>query len=115
MSERGPKGTQPEEDQRKTGIRIPVPWSRDPIEVRGLGTILTLTLVTICLTAYMVWKMSEEVTVAHALSVTQHVRLEEAVTEQTYVLSLKQEDREKLNIAMPDSLRKKLRRRNGSD
>lgn len=36
-------------------------------------------------------------------------RLLEAMTENTYVLSLPQSEREKLNIAMPDSLRKKLR------
>lgn len=33
----------------------------------------------------------------------------EVMTEQNYILSLSQERREKLEIAMPDSLRKKLR------
>ena len=34
----------------------------------------------------------------------------EATTENTYVLSLSQAEREKLNIAMPESLRRKMRR-----
>lgn len=39
----------------------------------------------------------------------------EATTENTYVLSLSQADRERLNLAMPDSLRRKLRRQYGDD
>lgn len=33
----------------------------------------------------------------------------ESISEQTYVLSLPQVEREKLNLAMPESLRKKIR------
>jgi len=36
-------------------------------------------------------------------------RVWEAVTEMTFVLSLPQSEREKLNLAMPESLRRKLR------
>ena len=38
-------------------------------------------------------------------------KLLEAMTENTYVLSLPQAERERLNIVMPDSLRRKLRTR----
>lgn len=39
-----------------------------------------------------------------------HLTGEEALRENTYVLSLSQPEREKLNLAMPDSLRKKQAR-----
>lgn len=38
-------------------------------------------------------------------------RILEATTENTYVLSLSQAERERLNIAMPESLRRKVHRR----
>lgn len=101
----------PPEERRSTGIKIPVPWSKDPIEVRGLGTILSLALVAICLTAYMVYQLNEKVTMANALSVAEHVKIEEVMAEQTYVLTLSAEKREQLNLAMPPSLRRKIRER----
>ena len=42
-------------DQRKPGIKIPLPWG-GALELRGLGTILTLTVIAQFLVAYMVYE-----------------------------------------------------------
>lgn len=45
----------------------------------------------------------------HTANEAQHLKLLEAIAENTYVLALPQADRERLNIAMPESLRRKIR------
>lgn len=97
-----PAGDQ--EDQRKTGLKIPTPWG--PLEVRGLGTILTLALLAVCFTAYLVWEGKQE----HAKIVQEVIKVTEAMQEQTYVLTLGTQEREALNLSMPWSLRNKIRR-----
>lgn len=99
------------EERRKTGIRIPVPWSKEPIEVRGLGTILTLSLIAVCLTAYMVYDVKAQMPVEHQKIVVAVDSLKEATMEQTYVLSLDETQRKNLDLRMPPSLRAKQRRR----
>ena len=97
----------PQEERRGgTGIKIPVPWSQKPIEIRGLGTIVALTFLCSAGGLYLIYESKGEheklTQVAHSI--------ESAVSEQTYVLSLPQEEREQLKITMPASLRTKIRR-----
>lgn len=92
------------------------------IEVKGLGlegrlrgkrlvNANSLLLTAVCALAALGYQH-------HASSEEQHKKqgeelrqIHEAMAENTYVLSLSQADREKLNIAMPDSLRRKVRSR----
>lgn len=46
-----------------------------------------------------------------AVILVMQYRIMESISEQTYVLSLSQAERERLNLTMPDSLRKKLKAR----
>jgi hypothetical protein len=46
----------------------------------------------------------------HKASEEAFKKIYEATVENTYVLSLPQAEREKLNISIPDSLRRKMRR-----
>lgn len=97
----------PQEERRGgTGIKIPVPWSQKPIEIRGLGTIVALTFVCSAVGLYLIYEGKRE----HENIVKVVATVETAVTEQTYVLSLTQEERERLKITMPPSLRSKIRR-----
>ena len=43
-------------EKRTDGMSIPVPWSKEPIKIRGLGTIMTLLLVAVSLMAYVLWE-----------------------------------------------------------
>lgn len=98
------KQPEAQEEKRASQISIPTPWG--PIVVRGLGTILTIGVAGMVLIGSWVWDGKAEhkdITTAVGLVVEQ-------MSEQTYVLSLKPEDREKLNISMPHSLRNKIRR-----
>lgn len=47
-------------DQRVAGFSIPVPWSKEPIKVRGLGTIMTLMLVAVSLMTYVLWEHMDQ-------------------------------------------------------
>jgi hypothetical protein len=68
-------------------------------KAKGQSTLVILCFFALVGLGYM-HHISEETILSKVL---------EAMTENTYVLSLSQAEREKLNIAMPDSLRKKLR------
>lgn len=63
----------------------------------------TLILVFICVIAYLGY-------VHHIANEEGLRRVYEALVENTYVLSLSQSERERLNVAMPESLRRKLKR-----
>lgn len=92
------------------------------IEVKGLGlegrmrgrrliNTQSLLLAAICaLTAlgYQHHASSEE---SHKEQGKEIAKIHESMSENTYVLSLSQAEREKLNIAMPESLRRKIRNR----
>lgn len=63
-----------------------------------------ITLLLICAVAWFMWWH-------HSTTEDLMRKNLEATTENTYVLSLSQAEREKLNIAMPESLRRKLKSR----
>lgn len=99
---------QQQDDQRKTGLKIPTPWG--PLEVRGLGTMLSLTLTAVALIGYMVFKMDQKLD-DHGAKTQQSIEsLRDEMAAQTYVLTLGQKERESLNLSMPHSLRKKMAR-----
>lgn len=50
----------PNSEQRTSGLSIPVPWSKEPIKVLGLGTVMTLMLVAVSLMAYVLWEHKGE-------------------------------------------------------
>jgi hypothetical protein len=93
-----------EHEERRRIVRIPVPWSRNPIEFRGYDLVLVLSAASLPFIAYFLYVIYTDG--EHA-----HLKIMEALNEQTYVLSLPQEKREALNISMPESLKTKIRKR----
>ncbi len=89
--------------------------AEETLDVKGFGTevklkgagILSkngLTLALICLLIFAIYKH-------HTDNEAALTRIYEAMAENTYVLSLPQAEREKLQIAIPESLRRKMRHR----
>jgi hypothetical protein len=86
----------------------------DELEVSGMGwkaklsgrqsLLFGLLLVCVMGSAWSFYKHREEVHEEHA-------QLRELLSEAVYVLSLKPEEREKLRLDMPDTLRSKMRRK----
>lgn len=82
----------------------------DELEVSGMGWKAKLTgkqsllyglfLALVCGSAWSFYKTHEE-----------HAQLRDLFSEVVYVLSLKPEDRERLRLDMPDTLRSKMRRK----
>lgn len=93
---------------RRRSIKIPVPWSRDPIEIRGYDMIILLVAAAIPFTAYFLYEIKTNGDAAHN-------QILDALAVQTYVLSLSQDKREALNISMPESLRRRIRNRRGDN
>lgn len=97
--------TEEKSEQKRRSIKIPVPWSSNPIEIRGYDFILILLVAAVPFGAYFLYELKTD-------SNTAHTKIFEALEVHTYVLSLPQDKRDALNISMPDSLRKKVRNRN---
>ncbi len=74
--------------------------------MKGAGVLSKngLTVALICLLIFGIYKH-------HTDNEAALTRIYEAMAENTYVLSLPQAEREKLNIAIPESLRRKMRHR----
>lgn len=111
MSEQKTPGECPiQQDERRTGagIDIPVPWSKEPVRIRGLSIIMTMVLVALSITASLVWGIREDMTKDHKSLITQNAQIVEALTEQTYIQSLSDKERADLNLTIPPSLRNKL-------
>jgi hypothetical protein len=90
----------------------------ETIEVEGPGGskvrasgFTTAALLIACLLAYAGYLHHTANEAQLARIEVQLTRVFEAMSEQTFVLSLSQAEREKLNITMPESLRKKIRER----
>lgn len=52
--------TESVEDRRQQGIEIPVPWSPNPIKIRGLTTIMGLLLVLTGVSCWTGWQTVEQ-------------------------------------------------------
>lgn len=92
---------EPVSNSRRRSIKIPIPWSSNPIEIRGYDFILIFLVAVIPFGAYFLFEMKTKGEEAH-------LQIFQALEVQTYVLSLSQDKRDKLNISMPQSLRKRL-------
>ena len=84
-------------------IKAPGGWG---ITASGAQTILALLVIVLIFLGYL-HHQAEQITLADSSS--QHQRIEQKFDEMTYVLTLSQADRERLNISMPASLRSKVR------
>lgn len=87
----------------------------ETLDVKGFGTevklkgagILSKNGLTVALICFLIFAIYKH----HTDNEAALTRIYEAMAENTYVLSLPQADREKLNIAIPESLRRKMRHR----
>lgn len=76
------------------------------LKVRATGSDVSRVLAISTVLGLILWAVYEH----HNGSREMLQRILEATSENTYVLSLSQVERERLNIAMPESLRRKVRR-----
>ena len=96
-------------DENGNGIEVRGPKGIS-IRTRGQWAYLTVVILLCCgFVAYLVWDHArDQIDAVKALAGNQKAILE-AQQETTYVLTLTPEEREKLNLRMPDSLRQKIR------
>ena len=87
----------PSSNGRRRSIRIKLPMGAE-IEIRGYDILMILVAVAAGLGTYFLYTSQEE-----------HQHLQESFAEMVYVLSITQEERMKLNLAMPATLKQKLR------
>jgi hypothetical protein len=79
--------------------------------VRGHDVIVViLVLVVMFGLGFLLWQHDRDTAVIHAELAANQKALAEHMEDMLYVLSLSETDRQKLNLAMPDSLRKRKRR-----
>jgi hypothetical protein len=79
---------------------------------QGRDTIIVLLIGVIVALGYLHHQSADQ----HLQDMAaQHQKIDDKFNEMIYVLSLTQPDREKLNIAMPESLRAKIRRQRRLD
>src|SRR3990167_4767327 len=102
--------------ERRAVLKIPTPWG--PVEVRGISTIMSLVLAAVVLIGYMLYDHDKDTVVRRSVAGTEHKQIieqskavESAIIDLTYVFTLSPEERGKLKLDMPDSLRKRLRDR----
>ncbi len=106
------------ENGRRQTIRIPVPWGSGYIEIRGISVITSLTFTVVCMIGVMLYAhenirdKDEDALVMRMdqLSARQQ-ETTEAQRELNYIMTLTPEQRARLNLEMPDSLRKRMRSR----
>lgn len=95
---------------RRRGLKIKLPGGTE-VEVRGYDIINILLVAAVAGIGTYLWVGKDE----HKQIMQHQVIQEQMLAEMIYVLSLPQEQRDKLNISMPQSLREKLRRRESTN
>jgi hypothetical protein len=80
------------------GSEVELPWG---VRIRTHSNVLVAIIVVVVMVGFLAWQ--------HLLLADNQLKLESAMNEMVFVTSLTPEERAKLDIAMPDSLRKKLR------
>ncbi len=80
-----------------------------PIKVKGLNT-LVVVILSVAL-GYIVWDTRAQISAHHATMIGQSQQLQETMDEFVYIQSIAEEERMKLKLSMPDSLRRKVRGR----
>ena len=100
-------------DKRHT-ITIPTPWGK--VEIRGISSVLSIILALLSVMVYGGWDHIQDTQARRGVAQAEHKsitgevqQVEERLTEVIYVLSLSQEERTKLKLEMPDSLRRRAR------
>lgn len=78
-----------------------------PVKIKGLN-MLVVAILAVAL-GYIVWDVDAKISEHHATMLTQSQNLQETMDEFVYIQSLAEEDRMKLKLSMPDSLRRKVR------
>lgn len=97
--------------QRQPLLKIKLPWGE--LQARGETVILTILIIICTGTAIMVYDRGIIARAEH-LELSKDLRsFTEAVAEQSYILTLSTDRREKLGLMMPYSLCKKLGNRCG--
>jgi Na+/melibiose symporter-like transporter len=90
-------------DRRKS-FTLKTPFGT--LDVRGYDIMVIFTIMLGCCMAIFIWFNTKE----HAAIFGELMKQTSAIEEQTYVLTLTPEQRNKLDIEMPESLRKKTGR-----
>jgi hypothetical protein len=97
-----------EYEQRLAGGGVKIGWMGFRLEGKGravVGVLLALAVVAILMAGgYAHDKKNEE---ASTQRQKEHTAMEERLNEVVYVLTLSQQERERLNLSIPDSLRRK--------
>ena len=110
------EGEQEEEtpaQARQPMVRLKLPWGE--LQARGTDVILTFVLIIVAVTAALVYDFRVAAKAEH-LELSQSIKnFTEAVVEQSYILTLSAERRERLGLSMPYSLCKKLGARCGEN
>jgi len=78
-----------------------------PIRVKGLN-MLVVAILAVAL-GYIVWDTRVQIASHHSAMVGQSQNLQETMDEFVYIQSLQEDERMKLKLSMPDSLRRKVR------
>lgn len=84
---------------RRRELKVSLPGGIS-FSLRGFDVVLMIVAATMPLMAYFMWEMKENGNAEHA-------QIAEAIEVQSYILTLSQEKREALNLAMPESIRKR--------
>lgn len=84
------------------------------IEFRGVQIIAVLVLCGMAAIGTATWTFAEASKDRDTQMIDRQTKVETAILEMTYVLTLSQEERQALQLDMPDSLRAKVNRIGGS-
>lgn len=98
------------DDRRKDGVTITLPWGMD-IKIRGLSVISSLTFAAVCVIAYLLWDHRQQTSQEEIEMVSAMKNLTKSQLEMNYILTLNADQRQKLDLQMPDSLRERIRDR----
>ena len=78
-----------------------------PLKIKG-REMLTVVVLSAAL-GYIVWDTRSQIATHHATMLQQSVQLQETMDEFVFIQSLPEDERMKLRLSMPESLRRKVR------
>lgn len=98
-----------EGEKEMNGFRITIPFlGGTKLEVTGKDVFITAIITGIAITLVVLFDHKDVNANEHKVVAEQVKKLSENLEAHTYVLTLSQERREKINLEMPESLRKKV-------
>lgn len=107
---RGTEAALSEYEHRLANGDVKIGWMGFRLEGRGravVSVVLSALVIAAVLGGLYFHDVRSET--ANALRAHEHMQIEERLNEVVYVLTLSQDQRERLNLAVPDSLRRKQR------